>query len=692
MLATTALIDEIAALQPDRFLDHFLSGGATPPKLPEPTSATLENARNVLRNRFDFVGEAYDLPEGFSWTVNPSRDKEWQIAQHKFYFAVDLIHAYRHTGDPAYLGKWVTLLESWLEKMASGYITASDAQVEARRIEHWVYALLLLRGTPCRAIVTPRFLRRFLERIAEETEYITRHLKPARNHRTFQLWAVFLVGVVFPEFRLHRAFLEMGRDMLTENLLSDFLPDGVHVELSTHYHQLALETALSFVELAQRNGIVLDGALLPRLAAALRFSMHMQWPDGTIPLIGDSDNGDHLALLRRGSRLLADDQLLWAATLGRAGAPPRDRSRHFAHSGYFILSDGWGDGPDSYARRQHVFYDCAMLGEGSHSHYDLFNFCYFRDGEAVVVDPGRYTYSAAPDACGIDWRRQFKSTAYHNTVTIDRRDQTRYISKFNRRRGTGAPKHGPAVEIVDKDSWLGERTDWVSATARSAEYSPLHQRLFLFLHRQYLLILDRILADDGEPHESVLRFHLGDRCRGRVSLEMADGEVIARSPRAEIRSHRAAGMTARLEEGWVSTAYGVKTPAPVVALTQAGVGPRVFCSAVAPRGGDATGAMIRSLRLVTDPADRALRFRVDGTVGGQGFTDWLLFPRGERPDTLHGEDDISFRGRFLAYRRCAQGRIVHLVAQRAERLTVAGGPQITSLGGETIEWSSPART
>jgi heparinase II/III-like protein len=683
----TVFAEAIDRLAPEAFLRHFLVRDTVRyPDPPRATPAALWNADKVLANRFELVGEEYVLPARFSWKESPSRDKEWQIAHHKFYFAVDLIQAYRHRGDRAYLERWVALIESWLGEMGSGYITASDAQVEAKRVEHWVRSFMLLRGTPCETVVSPRFVREFLTRVVTETLYIADHLKPVRNHRTFQLFTVFMVGVLFPEFRSQARFLELGRTKLTESFLTDFLTDGVHAELSTHYHQLVLETALAFVELARLNGVELDPALEPRLARALEFSMHVQLPDGGIPLLNDSDNGDHLAMLAMGGRLFGDERLAWAATLGRAGQPPSERARHFDQSGYFVFCDGWGSDPASYARRQHVVYDCARLGEGSHSHYDLFTFCYHAGGAPAIIDPGRYTYSAAPDADGIDWRHRFKSTASHNTVAIDGKDQTRYISKHQRvsaNPGDSRVKHGPDVEVLDTAFYLGAETDWVWAAARSHEYTPLHRRLFVFFRQQYLFVFDHVQMDDGAQHECALRFHLAPRWRTLVSLETTGDMVSARAPLFDVRSVRAPGMEIRLERGWASETYGVKERAPVLALTQRGRQPLFFCSVVAPRAAAGHGFETRALHVVADDGD-ALLFRVDGTAGDERVADWFFIARSGAPALVQSPFGPC-HAQFMAWRNLGSGPLAYLCASR-----VAGGawPPGTSMSVDDIEWSA----
>jgi hypothetical protein len=539
------------------------------PELPPLGAANLEGARRVLEGRFRYIGEEYRLDDAFSWTVNPSRDKEWQIAWHKHYFCPDLVHAYAVTGEPAYLRRFAQLVGSWLAEMGTGFIAQSDAQVEAKRVESWITALTLLRDVRWRGIVDDALLERWVARMGEEALYISRHLKRVRNHRTFQLSSVFAVGVLFGELEHAAELRELGRELLTENLLTDLLADGVHVEQSTHYHQLVTETAVGFVELSLANGIPVEPALLDRLHGALRFCAWAQWPDAGLPLVNDSDTGDLRPVLARGARLFDDPELLWAATLGAEGAPPPARAHDFERSGYVVLTDDWDAAPEA---RQHVLYDCALLGEGSHSHYDLFSFTYYAGGGPFVVDPGRFTYSSDPDADGVDWRHHFKSTAAHNTVAIDGRDQTRYLSRT---------KHGPDVAIEGRTVALGGELDWVRARAVSAEYAPVHERVLAYPARRYLLIVDRIEMLDGAAHRCDLRFHFDDAL---APLLDASGAVAhATTERGAVHCLVAGGGDVALEDGWVSREYGVKHRAGVLRASATSAQPVVFVSAVAPR-------------------------------------------------------------------------------------------------------------
>lgn len=625
--------------------------------LPDPpvaTAAVLADARRVLAGRWLLVGEEYDLGPDPDWTVNPSSDKEWQIAQHKHYFGRNLLHGLLATGDRAYLQAWAALMTSWLDRMGTGFIVVSDAQVEALRLRSWVESLLLLRQAHARglldgALVTDDLLRAWVDRTGHEAEYVSTHLKPVRNHRTFQLHSVFLVGVCVPQAPGAPALVARAVELLTDNLLGEVLPDGVHVEMATHYHQLVAETALDVVTLADRNGIALDPALRERVHAMTRWSAWLTWPDGHIPLLGDSDDGDHAALLLGAGDLFDDPELTWAGSRGASGRAPATPSRDFPDAGYTVLTDttpATAAAP-AYERRTHVLVDSARLGEGAHAHYDALSVVLHCDGVPALVDPGRYTYSGDLDAEGTDWRHTFKTTRAHNTVTVDGRDQTRYLSRN---------KHGPDAEVVDRAVHVGRTGDWVAAAVRSHEYTPVHTRVVLFPGRQYLLVVDRVAPPPDEPgdvtHTGELAWHLpagvtpllaaatGGAGRGSVRVDGAPARMLLDvPPDAEVR----------VDAGWVSTLYGVKSPAPVVRASWATAGDGLVVSVLAPR---TTGVEPLSLEAGTGAVPS---WQVRLRVGGEDVVDRLWLPA--RPGAVRdGDVDARVAGRFLLVRSDAVGR------------------------------------
>ncbi len=666
------LITSIAQLPDAELIAHFANRMSVAyPELPTATDSQISNAVDILSNRFTYTGETFKFDSGFSWKPNPSSDKEWQIAFHKHYFLIDLIQAYRHTNDIVYLQKWRQLITSWIAEMGSGHITLSDAQVEAKRMESWCMAFMLLKDTNWHEHIHGDFLRQMLSRMAEETFYISQNLKRVRNHRTFQLYAIYLVGVLFPELALHEFFLSTSKALLSENLLTDFQEDGVHIEMSSHYHQLVAETGTRMVELAALNKVSLSAELIERLHKAVRFSLYLQWPNGDIPLINDSDNGNHLDLLRLGSQYFNDAELMWGASLGKEGHAPKAASACFLESGYFILGDTWGKDAQSYAQRQHVFYDCGKLGEGSHSHYDLFNFCYHLNGQPAIIDPGRYTYSGEPDADGILWRHYFKGTSAHNTVSIDHKDQTEYLNRT---------KHGPDVILEDRDYFLGQKVDWVSGRAISHNYSPIHERLFVYMGHDYLFIFDRLLSDDADNHHYELNFHLPANSHTEL-IAFANCHQLTTS-QCEIRTIANPEIIANIKPGWVSRYYGIKHPAPIFTLTQSGIGDKTFATVVTPKANPEFA--LQSFRSEEASENSGQRFIVEFTQNGQHFYDQFIIP--EKPTDSIANQGLHFQGKFLAYRSNHNGAVIFAAGQAATSITLAGLSVHRQATGSNVEW------
>ena len=130
---------------------------------------------------------------------------------------------------------------------------------------------------------------------------------------------------------------------------------------------------------------------------------------------------------------------------GKEGSPPPERSKGFADSGYYVLRGSWTDEP--YEDGLYLLFDCGPLGFGSHGHYDLLNFEAAACGHSLIVDPGRYTYSE-DSSDSVNWRRVFKGTAYHNTVTVDGKDQIPYCL------GARSPGATGKVENICHGRWV----------------------------------------------------------------------------------------------------------------------------------------------------------------------------------------------------------------------------------------------
>ncbi|MFN0090302.1 MAG: heparinase II/III family protein [Acidimicrobiales bacterium] len=517
----------------------------------------LNVADDARRGLFTHAGVTLDLGLRPDWLHDGlAADEEWRIEWVKLYEGLDLGHAYAATGNVAHLDAWQDLVDSFLDQVPVGHDTSD---VNARRMQNWIYAWQRFAAAKGFAGLRPGLLGRIVERLAADADYLADHLTAERNHRTLELYALLVVGMALGDSVRTAAALRL----LAENATVDIGDDGVQRERSSDYHMIVLRSLIGAIANCRAGGLATPPLLVHQVHLACTFGLHLQRPDGTTPALSDGDQADFRAMLLDAADLLDRPDLRWAATGGREGEPPHDRHASFPSGGYVTQRSGWGDGTRAYVDERWAVLDCGPLGDGGHGHYDHLSVELAAGGHRLVVDPGRYTYADGP------WREWFKGTAAHNTVTVDGLDQQPYRSgrpKGPQSTATLIARHNVNVPCQSTDVPF----DLVIARATSPRYDAVHTRTLALLDEDYWVVHDHL--DAPTEHDYVLRWHLDVDAEDATELTVAAGCAIVRAPGGTIAMALLDGTDATVETGWVSPTYGVRHPAPVVALTS----PRAF--------------------------------------------------------------------------------------------------------------------
>jgi len=638
-----------------------------------------EKINALMQGCFEFNGETHTLYNPPDWLRNPSKDIEWHILLHKFYYAVGLGLEFKRSGETRYAQRWAELLNSWMASTPPGFIAAD---VTGRRVQNWIYSyyFFVTHGTAAAAIETA-FHRRLLLCLHEQVEYLCNNLAPKRNHRTLELCAIFLAGVVFPEMRSAAHWREFALDQTLDNLARDLLGDGVHCELSTDYHHLVLRNVLNVRRLAAMNSVSVPVAMDQALQSALEFSLHVHKPDGVVPSLSDGDSRSFLELLQTGAELYDRADMLYVATRGAQGSPPKPRVAHFLASGYSILRSHWGLGAADFADAQYLVFDCGPLGEGNHGHFDCLSFELAAFGRSLIVDPGRYTYSeAVGEDDGVNWRVHFRGTAAHNTVCVDGRQQTRYIPKPVKQPAGDAHgvrgRHkisGPAPEARLLERFHAAHLDLLHGQARSHEYDALHQRCIVFVDRSYWIVCDWLRADS--EHDYVLNFQLGAHAERHTELSQSDG-LRMHSPGLLIAQPKRARVRHTLGAGWVSCRYGDKQPAPTLRSSMTARNAD-FDTLLVPWQGvepaiELDDCVAEAVGCNTLTTTQALQVRL--SVDGEQVTDTWFHAR-DASALQWRIGRYEFTGSWLHWRESADGRVLRAVSRPGALLydTSAGG-------------------
>jgi hypothetical protein len=264
----------------------------------------------------------------------------------------------------------------------------------------------------------------------------------------------------------------------------------------------------------------------------------------------------------------APAELLWL--LGPEGlarydrleaSPPRETSRAFETSGYFVMRDGW--------RRDSSFglIDCGRHGSEAgpgHAHADALAVELAVRGVTWLIDPATFVYGSNPEAR--DW---FRSTSAHNTATVDGEDQSTPGATFAWETRANCnleafKELGDCVVFEGSHDGYHRLSDPVT-----------HTRAVVMLRKQSAFIVsDRFMA--RARHSYAIRYHFAAGCEA----EAHGNRVEARTPNGDgmaiIFFAKGAGLRdlkTRTEDGWVSSCYGQRARAPVAVFEASGDGP-----------------------------------------------------------------------------------------------------------------------
>lgn len=372
------------------------------------------------------------------------------------------------------------------------------------------------------------------------------------NHTIAEAVGLIFAGAIYKSTPEGMRWMETGQRLLTDELPHQILDDGGPAEQSLNYHRFVLDLYWLAMDFIQKNNLGAVHHWEKRVSAGEFFLNVFKDKHGAFPSIGDSDNGFAIAPGVKPAR--------------SAGKPLKESRTTFEHSGYSVIRGG-----------KLIFtFDHGPLGMSplyNHGHADALSITLSKNGHPLLVDPGTYRYNGVPE-----WRRYFKGTRAHNTVTIDDQDQalqeTSFIwsKPYNSRLTTHEKEDGDMFFNALHDGYMR-----LKAPVR-------HQRSVLFFDQGNFLIKDRFIG--AGIHCFQLNFHLHPNAvvakEGKWWIVDNDGE------RAFLRLVEGDFQVVRGQKnplmGWFSSCYGEKEPTGTLTFTRTGnAGSVVFTTAICTR-------------------------------------------------------------------------------------------------------------
>jgi hypothetical protein len=506
----------------------------------------------------------------------------WELNRHLW--LVTLAQAYAVSGQSKYLDALSQHIDSWLSQCPYSLGPNWSSPVEhGIRLINWSIIWHLIGGVDSRifsGLNGNALLNRWLASIYQHVSFIDDNYSfysSADNHLIGEAAGVFIAGHTWDLWSKGRAMRLRAKDILEEEILKQFSVEGVNQEQAFCYHKFSLEFLVASMICGSASNDEFSRAYKLRVQSSMEFAAVIMDCDGKVPHIGDSDDGKvfrfvgdgsvtpYESLLRLGSILFNSPILIRKLKLLNNSLCKK--FSWFVIHDRFEIQQSVGVTPalsDSSKYKDYVVFgrDLHMPNElrmilnvgplgynkiAGHGHADALSLLLSSGGENFLIDPGTYCYNTEPE-----FRHYFRSTAAHNTVTIDGMDQSVYGGSFLWLRDVETTTHS-----------FSDDGDTVIVEASHDGYirldDPLrHFRKIIFNRKTLdLLVEDRFYCET--PHGCSVHWHFSPECEikydGVKYLAVRDAGILE----VQIISSKFQVSTAQGKEmpllGWVSPQF-----------------------------------------------------------------------------------------------------------------------------------------
>lgn len=575
--------------------------------------STIAAADELLQHRYDcFALYRLDLGKEINWNHEYKRNIDTPLL-----FGPWMDYRDNHSyGDFKYFWE-LPRLQHLITLAKAYYLTGSEkyAKETANQIKTFIEQSLYLLGVnwimPMEASIrlvsvswVTLFLKDYLKQNAQacdligqlvqnHVDYVARNYaaySSANNHLIAEAAGVFIAAICFGNLKGIRNHRDKAYRILCEEIIHQNYEDGVNKEQAVHYQIFAFNFLLLAGLLGRANGIEFPDQYWKMLEKNAGFFAAIADDNCLLPEIGDSDDGKAVLLSETDSNpvrsILATSSVLFNRAdfkvragyfdetsfwlLGRDGQKKfddiknrsaiADQPAKFEQGGYYVLTGG-------NSAKVKIVFDCGPLGFGTiaaHGHADSLSFTLSAYNRPFFIDPGTYTYIAADL-----FRNYFRSTAAHNTVVIDSKNQSEIAGPF-----LWATKANSFIQEWQDNDAFAKIIGWHDGYRRLSD--PVTHRRGIEFDKNNAVIVIRDFIESRTSHTVEQFFHLSPECvvnqldvnrfriiNGDAAIEfLTDEQVSVKTKRAE----------EDIISGWASHSYDRKEPTTTIACRTACTG------------------------------------------------------------------------------------------------------------------------
>ena len=480
-----------------------------------PGESEEEACRRICSGTLVSVGvpSYFGSVRNVDWHSNPTyngyKEWTWQFSRHN---DVKLLaHQFNLTGKKEYAESAEILLSSWIDTCprpgadVPGNETDTWRTIECgiRMGANWPYIIYSFYNA---------FSDELLTKIAVSLDEHGDRLEHNHMHGNWLLMemnGLCHIAILFPFLKRASFWKEFSLTAMEKEAQKQFYPDGFQYELTTCYHEVAVNNYQRLLELLKAFDVKAPESLSSIMEKAAEVDVMLMEGDGCLPDINDGSASEVSSLLKPKMRLFVNPVLSWGAT--REGKEPPYKSVALPYSGFFVFRSGWKE-DDVYA-----LFDSAPFGRG-HQHEDKLSLIVSNGRKRVITEGGCYAYDDSP------MRMHTISSGAHNVLLIDGMGQ-------NRRKSY--EWHDEEInQLSDLAYGISGDVEWAEGSydgpyGDGEEYPARWKRAVYFLKKNIpvFIVVDRIEAES--EHEYCFLWHFDDERKaiGRQSASYSEASI-----------------------------------------------------------------------------------------------------------------------------------------------------------------------
>ena len=428
--------------------------------LKAPTPAIEERYRLIEHGFFLFFNSIeFNIGKDYDWVTNPDTGFRYDSKKHwteisdyskeagdikyvweksRFSYLYDIIRYDYHFQKDCSEFVFSEIL-SWINanpiNCGPNYRCSQEISL---RILNWTFALHYYRNS---VFLTDDVFNKIQFAIYWQIKHVYDNIDFSRiavrnNHAITETLALYLIGLLYPEFRESAKWKEKGKKWFEEEIAYQVYEDGTFLQFSMNYHRVVVQLLTWAIVLAEKNDELFNQVVYNRAKKSVEFLRTcMDDIKGFLPNYGANDGAlffklndaeyrdyrpqlDALAVaLNMGLRFdRKQEDINWYGLENRPFTEwkPTAGIHAFDKGGYYIFREA-----DTL-----TFIRCGnhkdRPSQADNLHLDI-----FYKGQNILLDAGSYKYNTDDKTL-----RYFMGTASHNTVMLSNYDQMKKGARF----------------------------------------------------------------------------------------------------------------------------------------------------------------------------------------------------------------------------------------------------------------------